>query len=75
MPETETDNQPVQFLNSLRGRYIMAQALYYAIKALESIEGIHREKSNILDMKFLRDELFNFPKEVFENDRSPNMQS
>mgnify|MGYP003657124065 CR=1 FL=1 len=73
MPETETDNQAVQFLNSMRGRYIMAQALYYAIKELESIEGIHKEQSNIVDMKFLRDELFNFPKEVFENDQPPNI--
>jgi hypothetical protein len=55
----------VKFLGSMRGRLIMSQALYYAIKQLDSVEGVQKEVSNIDDMKFLRDELFNFP--VFDN--------
>jgi len=66
---------PIEFLNSMRGRYIVAQALHYGIKSLESVEGVMQEKSNISDMKFLQEELFNFPKEVFENGNTNNMQS
>ena len=54
------------FINSLRGRYIMAQALHYAIQALSAVEGVHREVSNIKDMEYLRSTLFNdFPDEIF----------
>jgi len=49
------------FLASLRGQYIMAQALEVAIDTLEKVEPSYmREVSNIADMKFLR-EKFNFP--------------
>jgi len=72
---TATNNEAVEFINSLRGKFIIGKALYYGINALESIEGIHKEKSDISDMKFLRDELFNFPKEAFENEHASNMQS
>jgi hypothetical protein len=51
--------QALDFLGSMRGQYIMGQALNLAIKALESEEPEHRRQtSNILDMRFLRDELF-----------------
>lgn len=51
--------QALDFLGSMRGQYIMGQALNLAIKALESEEPEHRRQtSNILDMSFLRDELF-----------------
>ena len=55
-----------QFLLSPRGRYIVSQALFYGIQALESVTpSIRQEQSNIADMKFLRDGLFNFPSEIF----------
>jgi len=54
----------VEFLGSIRGRYIMAQALHYAIEALDSVEGVHKEVSNLDDMRYIRDELFNFPIEI-----------
>jgi len=47
------------FINSMRGRYIIAQALNIAIGALEAVEpGSMREVSNISDMRFIRDNLF-----------------
>ena len=56
----------IGFMQSFRGRYIIGQALFYAIKELESVEPeVHQEKSNIEDMKYLRDELFNFPDEMY----------
>ena len=54
------------FINSLRGRYIMAKALHYAIQALSAVEGVHREKSDISDMEYLQSTLFNdFPDDIF----------
>lgn len=52
-----------QFLNSGRGQYIVSQALFVAAKAMrkamrdESPERI--EHSNISDMDYLRENLFN----------------
>jgi len=57
-------DRAVEFLGSLRGRYIMAQALHYAIEALDSVEGVHKEVSNLDDMRYIRDELFNFPIQI-----------
>ena len=57
------------FLSSMRGRYIIAQALHYGINALESVKGAWREVSNINDMKYLRDEIFNFPIMFDEHNR------
>ena len=46
------------FFTSTRGQYIVGQALHIAIEALESVEGAHKEVSNISDMKFIKEELF-----------------
>jgi len=57
----------IEFLSSGRGKYIMAQALYHGIKTLESVEPeIMQERSNIEDMKYLRDNLFNYPDIMFD---------
>ena len=57
-----------RLLNSQRGALIICQAFHHAIKALESVEPeILQEKSNIKDMKLLREHIFNqFPADVFE---------
>ena len=53
------------FLASIRGRFIIAQALHYGIQELEKVKGVHKEVSNINDMHYLKDNLFNFHKELF----------
>ena len=46
-------------MESLRGQYILGQALHIAIESLESVEPeCLREISNINDMRLLRDGLF-----------------
>tara|TARA_R100000234_G_scaffold53999_1_gene32369 strand:+ start:913 stop:1203 length:291 start_codon:yes stop_codon:yes gene_type:complete len=51
---------PEEFLATIRGQYIISQALNKAIDVMEAVEPEEmRELSNIADMKFLRDELFN----------------
>jgi hypothetical protein len=44
----------------------MARALHYGIKELSKVEGVHREVSDIADMQYLMDELFNLPVEILE---------
>ena len=57
----------VDFLGTMRGRYIMAQALYHGIKTLSSVQpDVMQEKSNIADMQYLKEALFNLPDEIFE---------
>jgi hypothetical protein len=57
--QLEDRQKAVEFLNSIRGRYILSQALYYAIKEMRKVKSPHREVSNIANMEFLRDNLFN----------------
>ena len=42
-----------KFIASLRGRIILGQALVIAIEKLETVNGMHREISNISDMKLI----------------------
>jgi hypothetical protein len=48
----------VKFLNSMRGQYILSQALCLAIKEINSREPHRREPSNVADMEFLLENLF-----------------
>ena len=64
---SNNEQKALQFLGSMRGQYIMGQALEIAIESMESVEPEHRrEVSNIQDMKFLRDNLFNVGAAVFK---------
>ena len=62
---TKELDKAIAFAESLRGNYILGQALFYAIKELEKVPSPYREVSNISDMKYLRDELYNFPDELY----------
>jgi len=60
-------NEPnaILFASSVRGQYIISQALCLAIDKMKEVEPEHmREESNISDMEFLRDELFPIYKAV-----------
>jgi hypothetical protein len=64
---TVKTREAIEFLQSMRGRLIMAQALHYGIHALKAVEPeVMQEKSNISDMEYLRDTLFDFPAELFD---------
>lgn len=47
-----------KFASSIRGQYIVSQALAIAIDQLEEVDPPMQEKSNIADMKFLRNYLY-----------------
>ena len=61
----ELQGEAMELFATHRGTYIVAQALYLGIKALESVRPELQEKSNIADMKKLQ-ELFAIPDMVFE---------
>ena len=64
----EQKQSAIEFASSMRGRYILAQALFHAIKKLEAVTPeVMQEKSNIADMKYLRETLFDLPDVLFED--------
>jgi hypothetical protein len=69
MNKTELD-QVKDFASSIRGQYIISQALCVAIDQMREVEPTHQEVSNISDMEYLRDELFPIYKAVQEANES-----
>lgn len=64
----ESVRETLEFQNSPRGKYIMAQALYYGIQKLNEVEGPLREVSNISDMKYLLDILYPGYEQIFKQE-------
>ena len=65
--ETTLGEEAFTLLDSMRGRYILSQALQYAIQELERVPAPYREVSNLMDMTLLRQEIFDFPIEDNSN--------
>ncbi len=63
MAETK-DMEAVEFLNTLRGKFLISKALYLAIQNLESEPACQKD---IMDMKYLIDNLFPFYKKIVES--------
>ena len=60
---TEEEKEAYNFLTSPRGTFIISQALCVAIETLNKVEPSEiREQSNISDMEFLRDSVFDIYK-------------
>ena len=57
-------DQAIEFASSMRGQYILSQALWHAIVKLNEVPEPMKEESNISDMEFLLDEVFPMYKEV-----------
>jgi len=56
-----------KFMRSMRGRYILSQALHYGVKALKAVQpAVKQETSNIEDMEYLQQTLFNLPTFLFD---------
>jgi len=68
MKQENKTQEALRFAISMRGRYILSQALHYAIKELKKVKSPHTEISNISDMEYLRDNIFNFYFEVSKED-------
>ena len=55
---TSQQEQATEFAASIRGQYIISQALWHAIVKLNEVPEPMREVSNISDMEYLLDNLF-----------------
>jgi len=59
----------IEFASSLRGQYIIGQALWYGIRELKKVKPQRRELSNIRDMEYLMNNLFNLFSTVKEAEK------
>ena len=66
MPEK---GEAIEFFNSIRGQYIISQALYLAIESIKARTILKQEPSNMADMQFLLDNLFPIFKSVAEAEK------
>ena len=63
-----------KFAGSIRGQYIISQALAIAIDELEKVDPPMQEKSNIFDMKFLRNYLYHlYVEPMYSKEEAPKM--
>jgi hypothetical protein len=60
-----SNTEALEFLNSHRGRYILAQALTLGIEKLSEVDERRREVSNIADMEYILESLFKDYADVF----------
>ena len=67
----QINKEAIEFRDSPRGVYIMAQALYLGIKALYSNPEPMREVSNAMNMKYLLDTLYPGMEKVFDQVQPP----
>jgi hypothetical protein len=56
--ENETKEYAKKLLESMRGAYIIGQALYVAIKEMSKVPEPYTEHSNITDMRLLMNAFF-----------------
>ena len=72
LPMEDKINLSGQLLNSYRGKYLLAQALYEATRAMSKVPRRQREVSNIQDMEMLLEGSFSVFHEVFKLGREIN---
>ena len=65
----------LELVQSERGLYIIAQALYKAIAVMKDVPAPRTEVSNIKDMEFILDNLFPQYKAIFEMQKGGRLQS
>jgi hypothetical protein len=57
--QTEEQTKAYEFFGSMRGQWIVSQALSLAIRSLKQVQPeVMQEQSNISDMQYLIDNLF-----------------
>ena len=67
----QINKEAIEFRDSPRGKYIMAQALYLGIKALNLHPAPYTEVSNAMDMKYILDTLYHGMGDMFDQVQPP----
>ena len=60
------------FVRGWRGRFIITKALYMEIREMESDPDVFENDSDLKDMRFLREQWFDFPDATFQ--RNPFLE-
>ena len=63
----ENKKHAAEFAASIRGRYVISQALHYAIKTLEQVDEARQEVSNIDDMKYIHRNVYPLFKDLSDS--------
>ena len=71
MDYVQIHKDAMEFSDSPRGKYIIAQALYFGIKALYQVPEPYREVSNAMDMKYMLDTLHHGMGDLFDQVQPP----
>ena len=66
------EDQATMLMQSLRGQYIIGQALYIALESMQNRPDIEREPSNEADMRLLMEQIFPIYHAVAEGHRAMN---
>jgi len=68
-PKIKKHEEALLLLDSMRGRFIISQALVLAIASIESRPETHQqEPSNVADMQLLLDEVFPLYQAIYESE-------
>ena len=67
----QINKEAIEFRDSPRGKYIMAQALYLGIKALNLHPAPYTEVSNAMDMQYMLDTLYHGMSGMFDQVQPP----
>ena len=67
----QINKEAIEFRDSPRGKYIMAQALYLGIKALYQYPEPVRQVSNAMDMQYMLDTLYHGMSNMFDQVQPP----
>jgi len=59
------DMKAMTFMFSMRGQLIMAKALYYALEFMDTVPDPHKETSDIKDLAFIQQYVFNLPPDLW----------
>ena len=71
MDAVQVHKDAIEFRDTPRGQFILAQALYLGIKALYLYDEPYREVSNAMDMNYLLDTLHPGMKVLFDQVQPP----
>tara|TARA_Y100001951_G_C11093797_1_gene158189 strand:- start:224 stop:520 length:297 start_codon:yes stop_codon:yes gene_type:complete len=66
-PKTKKHEDALLLVDSMRGRFIISQALVLAIASIESRPETQQEPSNVEDMRLLLEELFPLYQAIYES--------
>ena len=63
--KTPKSEKALTFMFTMRGQLLMAKALYYAIHFMNTVPKPHKEHSDIADLEYIQQDVFNLPPDLW----------